>query len=70
MTGRLKMERSGRNMTREDLAILAGVTSKTISNWESSRSSIPSKTVNRLCDLFGCSADWLLGRSEVRSRAD
>ena len=68
MTGRLKMERSGRNMSREELGTMIGVTAKTISNWENNRSSIPSKTINTLCDFFGCTADWLIGRSETRSR--
>ena len=38
------------------------VTVDTIENWEQGKSSPPLETFLKLCDFFGCSADFLLGR--------
>lgn len=70
MANRLKMERSGHNMSRRELSQLVKASEKTISNWESGRSPIPSNTLILLCDRFGCSVDWLLMRSETRTRKE
>lgn len=37
----------------------------TVSRYESGGSDIDSTTVCKLCEIFGCTADYLLGRSSL-----
>ena len=52
-------------MNQADLARLLNVSSMTISRYESGGSEIDSATICRLCEIFDCSADYLLGRSDI-----
>ncbi|MBQ6396983.1 MAG: helix-turn-helix transcriptional regulator [Oscillospiraceae bacterium] len=60
---RIKDLRLARGMQQEDLARLLSVTRVSISRYETGVHSIDAETICRLCDIFGCTADYLLGRS-------
>ena len=64
---RLKAERVMKGLTQEELATDLKVATKTLQRWEYGTTNIPSSKLCRISDLFGCSVDWLLGRSERRN---
>ena len=50
-------------MKQSDLAQLLRVTRVSVSRYETGEHEIDSATICALCDIFGCTADYLLGRS-------
>lgn len=60
---RIKALRQDRNMRQADLAILLNTKPQTVSRYEKGERGLDIETVFRLCDIFGCTADYLLGRS-------
>ena len=62
---RIKEIRSARNMTQSDLAKIMNCTKMTISRYESGDREIDSYTINRLCEIFQITADYLLCRSNT-----
>ncbi len=59
----IRAERARLNMTQPDLAIKVGVSIQTIQNWEADIGTCSIKNLLKLMDIFGCSADYLVGRS-------
>lgn len=57
-------ERARANMTNDDLANVLGVSRKTLYNWIRS-GNIPQSKLSLMADTFGCSTDYLLGRTAV-----
>ena len=53
------------NLKQTDLARKLSCSPTTISNYEVGIRDIDSETINKLCEIFGCTADYLLGRSEL-----
>lgn len=66
---RIKELRTERKMKQAELAQLLSCTPTAISNYETGFRSPDIETIHKLCNIFGCTADYLLGRSEVRSFA-
>lgn len=64
---RIKVLRNEQGMRQADLAARLNITTATVSKYELGQRDIDSATLLRLCDIFDCSADYLLGRSEYRS---
>lgn len=64
---RIKELRTERKMKQAELAQLLSCTPTAISNYETGFRSPDIETIHKLCDIFGCTADYLLGRSEVRT---
>lgn len=64
---RLKELRASKGMRQADLSKLLNVQPTTISNYELGVREMDAPTILRLCDIFGCTADYLLGRSPVAS---
>lgn len=60
---RIKELRASNDMKQTDLAKLLNCSPTTISNYEVGYRDLDSDTICRLCDIFGCTADYLLGRS-------
>lgn len=56
-------ERAKRKMSVEALADQLGVTRRTIYNWEGN-GKIPRKYVEKMADMFHCTAEYLLEVSE------
>lgn len=58
-------ERVRAKMTQADLAQFLGVERKTLYNWQT-KGNIPATALIKLADKFGCTTDYLLGRTEDR----
>lgn len=59
---RIKELRKHYNWTQQDLAEKLGVTSASISSWESGTRRPDFETLDNLCDIFKVTLDYLLGR--------
>ena len=57
--------RTSKNMSQSDLGTILNCAAITISRYETEQRDIDSATICRLCEIFGCTADYLLGRSEL-----
>ncbi|WP_243154180.1 helix-turn-helix transcriptional regulator [Pseudoflavonifractor sp. 60] len=66
LSQRLKLLRSEKNVTQQNMAELLGKTSRHYQDIESGKINIPSLTLIKLADYFGVSLDYLVGRSEDR----
>lgn len=64
---RIKALREGRNWRQKDLAALINTSPQTVGHYENGDRDIDSATICRLCEIFGCTADYLLCRSELPS---
>lgn len=64
---RVKALRTASGMKQTELAQLLNCTAMTVSRYETGSRDIDSATICRLCEIFGCTADYLLGRSDLRS---
>lgn len=68
----LKNLREIHNHTQADLAEKLSVAKSTVSNWEQGRCEPSYDFLCKICDLYGVSADYLLGRRiddrEIRKR--
>lgn len=62
---RIRELRQKKGMKQAELALILQCSPTTVSNYEVGIRDIDSETVCRLCDVFGCTADYLLGRSEL-----
>lgn len=58
----IEAERVRANMTQEELAIKLGIERKSYYNWQK-KGNIPIKKLLSLADIFNCSTDYLLGRT-------
>lgn len=57
--------RTARGWTQQDLADKLNTKYQTIGHYETGRREPDIDTIFRLCDVFGVSADYLLGRSDL-----
>lgn len=62
---RIKDLRLQAKMKQTDLAARLSCSPTAISYYETGEREIDSATIGKLCDVFGCTADYLLGRSAV-----
>lgn len=62
---RIRELRSVNEWTQAQLGKKIGVAKTTISGYESEDRQLTPATIHTLCDLFGCTSDYLLGRSDV-----
>ena len=63
---RIKDLRLARNMSQADLGAVLGCTGQSVSRFEREEHQLDPSLICDLCDLFGCTADYLLGRSDTR----
>jgi transcriptional regulator with XRE-family HTH domain len=63
---RIVQLRKERKMTQEELANILKITRKAVSKWEVGRGRPNLGALQKLADFFGCSVDYLLGRTDVR----
>lgn len=63
---RLRDLRQSRGWTQAQLGKRIGLAKTTISGYEKEDHHLDPPTINLLCDLFGCTSDYLLGRSDSR----
>ena len=64
---RVKELRLEKQMRQADLAVLLNTKPQTISNYETGSRGLDVDTIDRLCEIFNCSADYLLGRSPLKT---
>lgn len=65
---RLERLRTAKGWSKSELAEHLGVHPRTVDRWEKGSYQIPDPVKGRLCDLFGVSLDYLMGRTpEERS---
>ena len=62
---RIRELREARGWGQKELADRLQVAYQTIGHYETGRRSPDLETVARLCDVFGVTADYLLGRSDM-----
>lgn len=61
-------ERARKGLTTGEMAEKMGVSRKTVYNWINN-GRIPQSALEKMADLFGCSIDYLLGRSTTCENA-
>lgn len=52
--------------TQAELAARLGVSARAVNGWEADPTSIPTRQLVKLADLFGVSVDYLIGRTDKR----
>ena len=62
---RIRDLRTAAGWTQSQLGKKIGAAKSTISGYESGDHQMTPMLINSLCDLFGCTADYLLGRSQT-----
>ena len=62
---RIRDLRTANGWTQSQLGKKIGAAKSTVSGYESGDHQLTPALINTLCDLFGCTADYLLGRSQV-----
>ena len=65
---RLKTLRKERSMTQQELADALGLSKSTVAYYEAGRRAPNIKMIHKICDFFGCSTDYLLGRTTYPSQ--
>lgn len=66
MISNIRGERSRQDMTQEQLADKLGVSQSAVRSWESGTTKPGPYQLLAMSDLFGCSVDYLLGRTDER----
>lgn len=65
----IRSERVRLGLTQEELAKKIGVSTNTFAKYEQNFLTVPGASLLALADLFNCSADYLLERTQERGRA-
>ena len=65
----LKAERARYELTQAQAAKRLQVTTRTLSKYENDPLKMNGEVLVKACELFDCSADYLLDRTETRARA-
>ena len=63
---RIRALRLENGMKQSDLAALLNTKPQTVSRYEKGDRGLDVETILRLCEIFGCTADYLLGRSRLQ----
>ena len=66
MANNIRSERSRLNLTQEELGQRLGVSADVVRNWEDGTTSVKVNHLVAMADLFRCSIDYLLNRTEDR----
>ena len=61
---RVRELRKRNGWLQADLAVRLNTTQQSVARYESEGRGLDVETIHKLCDIFGCTADYLLGRSE------
>lgn len=66
MGSNIASERIRKGLTQAELAVEVDVSEGTVKRWERGKSTPNGDALLRMSDLFHCSTDYLLGRTEER----
>ena len=61
---RIKELRRARGITQDELGVMLGVQKAAVCKYETERVALPNHVLVRLVDIFGVSADYILGRAD------
>ena len=61
---RIKDLRTENKLTQADLAKMVGCSQSMIARWEKEECEPTASSIKKLADVFNCSCDYLLGKSE------
>ena len=64
---RIKELRTSNGWRQQDLAARLNTNQQTVGRYETGTRGLDVETIHKLCDIFGCTADYLLGRSAMPS---
>lgn len=64
---RIKELRTSNGWRQQDLAARLNTNQQTVGRYETGTRGLDVETILKLCEIFGCSADYLLGRSDLPS---
>lgn len=68
---RIKQMRLENSWTQKDLAIKLGLKNDTaIANYETGYSTPKDEVKFKMCELFNCSLDYLMGKSDIRNNEE
>lgn len=67
---RLKELRGEKGLSQRELAKLLNISSSTIAMYETGQRDPDTETLQSISEFFGCSVDYLLGRTDIRNPAD
>ena len=68
---RIKELRTEKGYTQEELAKLLGLNSKSnIANYENGANSPSDKVKMKMCEIFNCSMDYLMGKSNFKTQEE
>ena len=63
---RIRSLRQEKGWTQDDLAARLNTKRQTVGHYETGIRGLDVETILRLCEIFGCTADYLLGRSRLQ----
>lgn len=66
MKNNIASERVRLSLSQEGLAMELGVSRDSVKDWESGDTAIRSTVLIKMADLFNCSLDYLMARSDER----
>lgn len=67
---RLKVLRTERNLTQEELGKMVNVSSKTVGAWERGTRQPSIEAITKLAEIFNVTTDYLLGQNQTPQWAD
>ena len=67
MTNTIASERKRLGLSQTSLGVMVKRDRSTIARWEADPCCVSAKDLKRLADIFECSVDYLLGRTEERT---
>ncbi|MCO8297331.1 helix-turn-helix domain-containing protein [Tetragenococcus halophilus] len=65
-TQRLKDLRKEKSLTQKELSQILKVSQQTIGSWEVGRAEPSTEMLDKLCEFFGVSYDYILGKTDTR----
>lgn len=66
---RIRELRQANGWRQEDLATRLNTVKSVVSRYETEQLGLDAKLIGQLCDMFGCTSDYLLCRTEFRQQA-
>lgn len=66
---RLKELRKSKNLAQKELAELLGCATATVTKYEKEQRKLPQEVITKLCDVFDCTSDYLLGISDINAKS-
>lgn len=67
MPNNIKSERARLNLSQKELAEKLGVDESTVNRWERDIGSVKASYLAKLSEIFGCTTDYIIGRTNERT---